>query len=57
MGSGRPKLFVTQSIPLALMGEELSKSWNHHIRKSWILNVGDIKPQEAEMTTSFIKGG
>ncbi|WP_020620365.1 glycosyl hydrolase 115 family protein [Paenibacillus daejeonensis] len=38
------------SIPLALIGEQLSKSWEHNIRKSWILNIGDIKPQEAEMT-------
>lgn len=37
------------SIPLALMGEELSKSWENNIRKSWILNIGDIKPQEVEM--------
>lgn len=44
------------SIPLAVMGEELSKSWEHNIRKSWILNVGDIKPQEAEMTF-FIRYG
>ncbi|WP_343049547.1 glycosyl hydrolase 115 family protein [Paenibacillus phytohabitans] len=44
------------SIPLALIGEELSKSWDHQIRKSWILNVGDIKPQEAEMTF-FIRYG
>ncbi|WP_438495707.1 glycosyl hydrolase 115 family protein [Paenibacillus sp. IHBB 3054] len=44
------------SIPLTLMGEELSKSWDHNIRKSWILNVGDIKPQEAEMTF-FIRYG
>jgi uncharacterized protein YjdB/lysophospholipase L1-like esterase len=44
------------SIPLALMGEELSKSWEHNIRKSWILNIGDIKPQEAEMTF-FIRYG
>ncbi|ACS99803.1 glycosyl hydrolase 115 family protein [Paenibacillus sp. JDR-2] len=44
------------SIPLSLMGEELSKSWDHNIRKSWILNIGDIKPQEAEMTF-FIRYG
>jgi hypothetical protein len=44
------------SIPLTLIGEELSKSWDHDIRKSWILNVGDIKPQEAEMTF-FIRYG
>ena len=44
------------SIPLAVVGEELSKSWEHNIRKSWILNVGDIKPQEAEMTF-FIRYG
>lgn len=37
------------SIPLSLMGEELSKSWENNVRKSWILNVGDIKPQEVEM--------
>ncbi|MCM3628702.1 glycosyl hydrolase 115 family protein [Paenibacillus glycanilyticus] len=44
------------SIPLSLMGEELGKSWDHNIRKSWILNIGDIKPQEAEMTF-FIRYG
>lgn len=37
------------STPLSLIGEELSKSWENNVRKSWILNVGDIKPQEVEM--------
>lgn len=37
------------STPLSLIGEELDKSWENNVRKSWILNVGDIKPQEVEM--------
>lgn len=44
------------SAPLALMAEELQKSYESGIQKAWILNVGDIKPLEAEMEF-FIKYG
>jgi uncharacterized protein YjdB/lysophospholipase L1-like esterase len=44
------------SLPLSVMGEELNKSWNTGIQKSWILNVGDMKPGEAEMEY-FIRCG
>ena len=37
------------SLPLSVMGEELSKCWNSGISKSWILNVGDLKPAEGEL--------
>ncbi|MDF2803640.1 MAG: Ig domain protein group 2 domain protein [Anaerocolumna sp.] len=42
--------------PLALMGQELQKSYESGIQKAWILNVGDIKPLEGEMEF-FIKYG
>lgn len=35
--------------PLALMGEQLQKSYESGIQKAWILNVGDLKPLEGEM--------
>lgn len=44
------------SIPLSVMGEELNKCWETNIRKSWVLNVGDIKPNEGEMDY-FIRCG
>ena len=44
------------SIPLSVMGEELNKCWETGIRKSWTLNVGDIKPIEGEMDY-FIRCG
>ena len=44
------------SLPLSVMGEELSKSWSTGIRKAWVLNVGDIKPAEGEMEY-FIRCG
>lgn len=37
------------STPLALMREELTKSWDHGVRRMWILNVGDLKPAEKEI--------
>lgn len=37
------------SLPLATLGEELSKSWETGIQKAWILNVGDLKPAEGEL--------
>ncbi|UJF31747.1 glycosyl hydrolase 115 family protein [Paenibacillus hexagrammi] len=42
--------------PLALMAEELQKSYESGIQKAWILNVGDLKPLEGEMDF-FIKYG
>ena len=44
------------SLPLSVMGEELNKCWETGIQKSWILNVGDIKPEEGEMDY-FIRCG
>lgn len=42
--------------PLALMAEELQKSYESGIQKAWILNVGDLKPMEGEMEF-FLKYG
>lgn len=44
------------SLPLSVMGEELNKCWESGIQRSWILNVGDIKPEEGEMDY-FIRCG
>lgn len=44
------------SIPLSVMGEELSKCWDSGIQTIWVLNVGDIKPLEGEMDY-FIRCG
>lgn len=44
------------SLPLSVMGEELNKSWETGIQKSWVLNIGDIKPNEGEMEY-FIRCG
>lgn len=37
------------STPPALMREELSKAWDHGVRRMWIVNVGDLKPAEADI--------
>ncbi|GGH15523.1 glycosyl hydrolase 115 family protein [Silvibacterium dinghuense] len=37
------------STPPALMREELTKAWDHGVRKLWILNVGDLKPAESDI--------
>ncbi|MFT4113255.1 glycosyl hydrolase 115 family protein [Silvibacterium sp.] len=37
------------STPPALMREELTKAWDHGVRKLWVLNVGDIKPAESDI--------
>lgn len=37
------------STPPALMREELTKAWNHGVRRMWILNVGDLKPAEMDI--------
>ncbi len=44
------------SIPLSVIGEEMSKCWETGIRNIWVLNVGDIKPAEGEMDY-FIRCG
>lgn len=35
--------------PLSLMQEELTKAYEHEVRKLWVLNVGDLKPSEVQM--------
>src|SRR6185312_1421284 len=35
--------------PPALLREELSKAFDHGVRKYWILNVGDLKPAELDI--------
>lgn len=37
------------STPPALMREELTKAWDHGVRRMWILNVGDLKPAETDI--------
>ena len=37
------------STPPALMREELTKAFDHGVRRYWILNVGDLKPAESDM--------
>lgn len=44
---GHPLSYVwLNTTPPALMWEELSKAYDHGIRKFWMLNVGDLKPGE-----------
>ena len=35
--------------PPALLQEELTKAYDHGVRKYWILNVGDLKPAEIDI--------
>jgi hypothetical protein len=35
--------------PPALLQEELTKAYDHGVRKYWILNVGDLKPAELDI--------
>jgi hypothetical protein len=35
--------------PPALLREELTKAFDHGVRKYWILNVGDLKPAELDI--------
>ncbi len=52
---GVPKSYLwLNSTPMALMVEELRRAWNTDARRSWILNVGDIKPGEMK-TELFAK--
>jgi hypothetical protein len=37
------------SVPPALMWEELQKAWENDARTMWVINVGDIKPMEIGM--------
>jgi hypothetical protein len=47
---GRPHDYLWLcSTPPALMQEELTKAWDHGVRKMWVLNVGDLKPAEADI--------
>lgn len=37
------------STPPALIREEMSKAFDHGARRVWVLNVGDLKPAEADI--------
>ena len=37
------------STPPALIREEMTKAWDHGVRRMWILNVGDLKPAESDI--------
>lgn len=37
------------STPPALIWEEMSKAYDHGVRKFWMLNVGDLKPAEVSI--------
>jgi hypothetical protein len=37
------------SIPPSLVWEEMNKAWEYEAKKTWIINVGDIKPAEISM--------
>jgi hypothetical protein len=37
------------STPPALIREEMTKAYDHYARRYWVLNVGDIKPAEADI--------
>ncbi len=41
------------SVSPALMSFELSKAYDQQVRQMWVINVGDIKPQEAEFEFSM----
>ncbi|MFI6831808.1 glycosyl hydrolase 115 family protein [Kribbella sp. NPDC050241] len=45
---------ATSSTPLALMRHELTKAWDHGIRRLWVDNVGGLKPLEIE-TEFFLR--
>ena len=47
---GRPHDYLWLcTTPPALMREELSKAWDHGVRRLWVLNVGDLKPAESDI--------
>jgi len=37
------------STPPALISEEMTKAYDHHARRYWVLNVGDLKPAEIDI--------
>ncbi len=44
---GGPLSYIwLDSTPPALIWEEMSKAYDHGVRKFWMLNVGDLKPAE-----------
>ncbi len=44
---GAPLSYVwLNTTPPALIWEEMHKAYEHHLRKFWMLNVGDLKPGE-----------
>lgn len=44
---GRPLSYLwLETTPPALIWEEMSKAYDHNVRKFWMLNVGDLKPGE-----------
>lgn len=47
-GEPHDYLWLCSTLP-ALMREELSKAWDHGVRRIWIVNVGDLKPAEADI--------
>jgi len=49
---GRPLSYLwLNTTPPSLVWEEMSKAYEHGVRKLWMLNVGDLKP--AEIGTEF----
>lgn len=44
---GRPLSYLwLETTPPALIWEEMSKAYEHNMRRFWVLNVGDLKPGE-----------
>lgn len=44
---GRPLSYLwLETTPPSLIWEEMSKAYDHNVRKFWMLNVGDLKPGE-----------
>src|SRR5206468_4047788 len=49
--TGRPHDYLwLESIPPALVWEEMTKAYARGVRQLWVVNVGGIKPIEAGMT-------
>ena len=44
---GRPLSYLwLETTPPALIWEEMSKAYDHNVRRFWMVNVGDLKPGE-----------
>ena len=52
LGTPHDNLWIATTAP-ALMYEELKKAYDAGADRYWLLNVGDIKPMEIEMTQFF----